>query len=94
MCPVRVLTSTPVDTSQRRTVLSSEAVARKRASEENATSEIPCSWPMNSWRGDPSEVDQVRAVLSAEQVAMSLPSSENLTLEMARLWPVRVCLSL
>ena len=49
-------------------------MARYRASDENATSETPCSWPTNSSRGDLSVVDHVRAVLSADEVAISLPS--------------------
>lgn len=86
-------------TSHNLTVLSSEAVARRRESEEKATSEMPCSWPLNCcWRekGESSEEVEERewmtAVLSAEEVARRRPSEENLTEEMARLWGIRVCL--
>lgn len=88
-----------MDTSHSLTVLSSEAVARRRESEEKATSEMPCSWPLNCWwreKGGSSEVEEERewmmAVLSAEEVARKRPSEENLREEIARLWGVRVCL--
>lgn len=93
--PCSVLMREPVSTSQRRTVLSSEAEQTWRESEEKARSEMPWSWPWNSWRVEKSpEVDQVRRVLSAEEEPKRRPSEENLTAETARLWAVRVCLSL
>lgn len=52
MCPVRVLTREAVERSHMRTVLSSEAVARYRESEEKAASEMPWSWP---WRREEEE---------------------------------------
>lgn len=90
--------SSPVATSQRRRVLSSEAETMKRESAEKARSETPWSWPSKVWAavmvGDVSESEKsreyVRMVLSAEEEPRRRPSEENLTQEIALLWPVRV----
>jgi GH25 family lysozyme M1 (1,4-beta-N-acetylmuramidase) len=53
------------DTSQILTVLSSDALAKKLESADQAPSEMPCLWPLKTETGVPVRAFHIRTVVSA-----------------------------